>query len=300
MGFLRNPYLSLTLVELGFDGAAKVCGDTAGLDAGRGRILFCPGTVIDHREHWVKKDDGQVKFKYHSFSFLVEEDDDLASLRKGYALKTADERRMAADLEYHSAMASDMLQSALARAGREGFDPEYWPAGVTALAIDPEYAPALLTVGCLEYQLGRPREALDLFMELTRLRKDEEDLPEIIDKAGCFLIDNNDYESALEIYLSAEKLDPGQTVYCSSSGYCLGKLCRHEEAVEKFRQAVSLEPDNHEHLNDLGFSLMEAGAFQQAEKALKRSKSLAPSDYELSENNLKELQRRKRKAAGSE
>ncbi len=200
----------------------------------------------------------------------------------------------------NSGMASDLFQSALARAGGEGLEAEYWPPGVAALAIDPEYAPALLTVGSLEYQLGRRGEALDLFMKLTRLGKDEEDLPDIIDKAGCFLIDNNDYENALELYSAAEKSDPGQPVYCSSSGYCLGKLRRVEEAVEKFRQAVSLEPANYKHINDLGFSLMEAGAFQQAERTLKRSKSLAPPDYEFPANNLKELRRRKRKAAGAE
>ncbi len=90
--------------------------------------------------------------------------------------------------------------------------------GVAALAIGPEYAPALLTVGSLEYQLGRRGEALDLFMKLTRLSKDEEDLPEIIDKAGCFLIDNNDYESALELYSAAEKLDPGLVITVSPPG----------------------------------------------------------------------------------
>ncbi len=241
---------------------------------------------------------GREKFKQHFFSYLAANDDDLSSLRGRYASEAASERRMAADLEYNSAAASDLFQSALARAGEEGLEPEYWPPGVAALAIDPEYPPALLTVGSLEYQLGRRGEALDLFMKLTRLGKDEKALPGIIDKAGCFLIDNNDYENALELYLAAEKSDPGQSVYFNSSGYCLGKLGRFDEAVEKCRQAAALEPENYKHLNDLGFSLMEAGDFQRAEKALNKSKSLAPADYELSANNLKELQRRKRRAAG--
>ena len=243
-------------------------------------------------------DDGRAKFSQHSFSFLVEKDDGLSSLRKQYALKPANERRMAADWEYNSSMASDLFESALARAGQEGLGSEYWPSGVIALAIDPQYAPALLTVGSIEYQLGRRKEALDLFMKLTRLSKDEEDLPEIIDKAGCFLLDNNDYESALELYLAAEQLDPRQSLYFNSSGYCLGKLGRFEEAVEKCRQAVELEPANYEYINDLGFSLMEAGDFHEAEKMLKRSKSLAPPDCEFPANNLKDLRRRKRKAAG--
>ena len=88
-----------------------------------------------------KEDDGRVKFKKHSFSFLVEKDEGLASLRKEYALKPADERRMAADWEYNACIASDLFQTALARAGREGLESEYWPPGVLALAVDPEYPP---------------------------------------------------------------------------------------------------------------------------------------------------------------
>ncbi len=243
-------------------------------------------------------DNGRAEFSQHSFSFLVEKDEGLASLREQYAIEPANERRIAAAMEYNSGVASDLFQTALARAGQEGLEPEYWPPGVVALAIDPEYAPALLTVGSLEYQLGRRREALDLFMKLTRLSKEEEDLPEIIDKAGCFLLDNNDYESALELYLAAEKSDPGQSVYFNCSGYCPAKLGRFEEAAAKCRQAAALEPNNYEYINDLGFSLMEAGDFLQAEKMLERSKSLAPPDYEFPANNLKELRRRKRRAAG--
>lgn len=239
---------------------------------------------------------GHGEFREHSFSFLVEKDDGLSSLRKSWASKPADERRMAADLEYNAGIASDIFESALERAGEEGFGSEYWPPGVTALAVDPEYAPALLTVGSIEYQLGRRGEALELFMKLTRLGKDEEDLPEIIDKAGCFLISQKDYENALELYSAAGRSDPGQALYFNSWGYCLGKLGRYEESVAKNRQAVALEPASAEFLNDLGFSLMEAGEYLEAEKVLEKSKSLAPPDYHLPANNLEELRERKAEA----
>lgn len=61
-----------------------------------------------------------------------------------------------------------------------------WHDAVAPLAIDPEYAPAMLTVASLEYQYGRVDEAMVLFLELTKLSADTEDLPEIIDKAGAF------------------------------------------------------------------------------------------------------------------
>ena len=161
-----------------------------------------------------------------------------------------------------------------------------------ALAIDPHYAPALLTVGSIEYQFGRVDEAMTLFMQLTDLPKDEEDLPEVIDQAGDFLINYNDYQHALELYLVAERLDPEEPIY----GYCLGKLGRYRESVEKHRQVVARNPESYKHLNDLGYALLEAGEFEEAEQVLKQSQRLAPPDYTLPANNLKELYKRKREA----
>jgi len=234
-------------------------------------------------------DDGMTKFEELPFSALVKEDRDLAALRREYASKPARERRMAADWEYHSEMAGEIFNNALARVGQEGLEKSFWPSGVVALAIDPLYAPGILTVGSIEYQFGRVEEAMRLFIMLTTLPKDEEDLVIIIDKAGDFLIDQDDYENALALYSAAEKAYPHETVYLNGSGYCLGKFGRYEDSVEKSRCADALEPNNYKHLNDLGFSLFEAGKLDEAEEVLKRSISLAPRDYEFPRNNLRAL-----------
>jgi hypothetical protein len=131
-------------------------------------------------------EDGMTKFENWPFSVLVEEDRDLAALRREYASKPARERRMAADWEYHSEIAGGMFNDELALAGQEGLGKSFWPSGVVALAIDPVYAPAILTVGSIEFQLGRVEEAMKLFITLTTLPKDEKDLVIIIDKAGDF------------------------------------------------------------------------------------------------------------------
>jgi tetratricopeptide (TPR) repeat protein len=68
------------------------------------------------------------------------------------------------------------------------------------------YAPAILTVGSIEYQLGRVEEAMELFMTLTTLPKDEKDLSTIIDKAGDFLIDQGNYENALAYVSNSVRL----------------------------------------------------------------------------------------------
>lgn len=239
---------------------------------------------------------GSREPREHSFSYLVKTDRELAALRQEYASESAEERRMAADWEYHSAIASQAFESAIAATGKEGLGSPCWPAGVIALTIDPLYAPALLTVGSLEYQCRRIEEAMSLFMRLTSLPKEEEDLPEIIDKAGDFLLDHDDTENALNLYLAAERIDPEEPIYVLGSGYCLGKLGRYDESVEKHRRVVAMEPENYEHLNDLGYSLLEAEEYEEAEEVLKRSQALAPSDYEFPMNNLKELYERQRMA----
>ena len=191
-------------------------------------------------------------------------------------------------------MASDLVDRSLHISGARPLPPSKWPPGFFSLAIDPLYAPALLTVGSLEYQHGFVKEAMELFLTLARLPDNEEDIAEIIDQAGDFLFDHEDYKNALTLYLSAEKADPTQAIYYIGSGYCFSKLGDIEEAILKQRKAVELEPDNYCHLNDLGYSLLEAGLFEEAEIVLNKSISLAPSDYKIARNNLKILQERKK------
>ncbi len=235
----------------------------------------------------------EEKFENLPFSTLVKNDKYLSSLRCDYASMPEQERRKAADWEYHSQMANDIFNDSMAKIGKEGLDKSNWPSGFVALAIDPLYGPAILTVGSIEYQLGHIEEAVKLFNQLAKLPKDEEDLSTIVDKAGDFLIDQDDYGNALALYSAAEKAYPHEVVYALGAGYCLGKLGYYEESVERHRHVDVLEPGNYKHLNDLGYSLLEAGKFDEAEEVLKRSISLAPSDYEFPYNNLSELTERK-------
>ncbi len=237
--------------------------------------------------------DGTRRFKDVPFSVLVRDDRELSGLRAEYASVSPSERRKAAEWEYHSQISVDIVNNALAQSAQSGLETSFWPPGIIPLAIDPLYAPAILTVGSIEYQIGRVDEAMQLFLSLTALPKDEEDLATIIDKAGDFLIDQDDYENALALYSAAEKAFTDEVVYILGSGYCLGKLGRYEDSVKKHRRADALEPDNYKHLNDLGYSLFEAGRFDEAKEILEKSISLAPPDYEFPRNNLAELQKRR-------
>lgn len=232
-----------------------------------------------------------LTFEDMPFSRLVKESEDLAQLRREYASLSSNERRHAADFQYNASIASQIFNKAIGQADDENTP---WPGAVTALAIDSKYAPALLTVGSFEYLYGRIDEAMAHFLALTTLPETTEDIVEIIDQAGDFLIDNQDYENAVLLYSAGSGEYPSIPEYRNGLSYCFGKLGRLEEAIEQVRYAVNLEPDNHTYLTDLGWTLVEAKYFDEAQAVLKRAVAMSPPDYELARENLAELQRRMR------
>lgn len=234
-----------------------------------------------------------VDFDHMPFRQLVQRDKRLAEIRKSFAGRTVQQRQHAAGWAYDASCARHLFDQALAKAGKGSMFPEPWPPGIEALATDPTYGPALLTVGSMEYQLGRKEEGWALFQKLLKLPKDTADLEELIDKAGLFLADRGNPESALELYEAACLLFPNSTCLLSGLGYCFGKLGRHAEAVAVQRRALAFGPDNPQLLNDLGWALAEGGQYKEAERLLRRAVSIAPND-EWARNTLKEVQRRKR------
>ena len=205
------------------------------------------------------------------FRELVELDEELRSLREQYANVPAEKRRMAAQWAQDNAHASMLMAQAM---GRAGMVHPAWHDAAAPLAIDPAFAPAMLTVGSLEYQYGRVHEAMKLFLDLATLPADTEDLTDIIDKAGDFLIDQDDTEHAEQLYATAARAYPEVALYRVGLGYCLAEAGKFEESVAQHRHAVELEPDNYMHLNDLGYSLLQAGRLDEAEEVLQRAWNL--------------------------
>ncbi len=138
-------------------------------------------------------------FKDHSFAWLLEHDEQLQKLRHRYQHRSPEERRMAADHEYHAAIACQHFLDLT----EEHRQTAAIPGEVAALAIDPHYAPALLTVGTYEYLLGRINEGVQLLLSLVCLPIETEDLAVIIDKAGRFLQDRKDFSQAEILYAAA-------------------------------------------------------------------------------------------------
>ena len=222
------------------------------------------------------------------FRELVKKDAELKKLRADYADLPAEQRRKAAEWACDSAQASMLMAQAVN-------DPAWvhpaWHDVTAPLAIDPEYAPAMLAVGSLEYQYGRVEEAMALFLRLTTLPADTEDLAEIIDKAGDFMIDQDDAVNAGRLYGAAARAYPEVALYHAGLGYCVGRDGRIEESVAHHRRAVELEPNSHLHLNDLGYTLLVAGRYEEAEQVLRHAMQLAPPEFDLAKGNLEHLRK---------
>jgi tetratricopeptide (TPR) repeat protein len=159
-------------------------------------------------------------------------------------------------------------------------------AAERALKLKPDYPPALLTMGSIEYQRGRPDQGARLFSTLISLSDETGDLWEVIDKAGDFLIQMERYEEGLELYQAAVERFSERAVLYQGLGCCAGHQRLFEKAIEASQRALELEPDNQKLINDLGWSLFQAGRLKEAECVLSRAVAMDPSD-ELARENLR-------------
>jgi len=108
-------------------------------------------------------------------------------------------------------------------------------AAERALAIKPDYPPAMLTMGSIEYQRGRPDEGARLFSTLLSLSDESGDLWEIIDKAGDFLIQEERYEEGFELYQAAVGRFSERAVLYQGLGCCAG----HQKLFDKANRGVA-------------------------------------------------------------
>ena len=146
------------------------------------------------------------------------------------------------------------------------------------------YPPAILTVGSIEYHRQQPDRGKEFLMSLVKLPRETENLFEIIEEAGSFLISVNELTDAYELYRTAGKKFPGVALFYQRAGQCAAQNGMFEEALEAVQRAIDLEPDNAVHLSDLGWTLVLAERYQEAETTLLRALELDPSNQNASAN----------------
>jgi tetratricopeptide (TPR) repeat protein len=196
--------------------------------------------------------------------------------RTSKAKATDREREFYAEAEYADSMLRDALGD------REGtVSALRW-----SLELKPTYAPAILSMGSVEYQLGRRAQGRKLFRSLLSLPENTPDLCQTIDEAGSFLIQIGAYKDGLELFRAAIEVFPAAAVLHQGVGCCAGHEGYHEEAVAASERALQLEPGNQKFVNDLGWCLFEAGRLEEAGRILERAVAVDPSD-ELARENLR-------------
>jgi Flp pilus assembly protein TadD len=155
-----------------------------------------------------------------------------------------------------------------------------------ALEFDPQYAPAIFSLGTVEYQRGKHAAGRRLFHLLLSQPAEAEDLCDIVDEAGDFLIGRQAYKDGLALYQAAALQFPHVAVFHQGVGCCAGHEGFHEEAIAASIRACELEPDNQRFASDLGWSLLEAGRLSESEETLTRAVAMDPAD-ELARENLR-------------
>ena len=171
-----------------------------------------------------------------------------------------------------------------------------------ALEAMPTYAPAILSMGSVEYQLGKIAEGRALFQSLLSLPNNTTDIRQIIDEAGTFLTRIGAYEDGMAMYRAAVKRYPDVAALWQGLGYCASQAGLHEEAIPANQRALELEPENQKLVNDLGWTLFQAGRLAQARETLERAVSMDPGDALARENLrfcMRKIARRKIGKAGN-
>jgi tetratricopeptide (TPR) repeat protein len=153
-----------------------------------------------------------------------------------------------------------------------------------ALEVLPTYAPAILTLGSIDHQIGRAEDGRRRFLSLLELPDGTPDLPEVLDKAGSFLIGLRNYRDGLELYRGAVARYPQVAALHQGLGCCAGHESLHELALAASRAALELEPENQELVNDMGWTLYESGEPEQALSFLERAVEMDPDDPLAAEN----------------
>jgi len=216
-----------------------------------------------------------------SFYHLLENEKELKHARQESFKQGFEKRRQSALIEYKKSIESGEIAGITwSKNGRR------WPGVVLSLAIDPYFSPAILAVGSLEYNYKRKKEAMDLFKLLINIEPDCNSYFDLINRAGNFLINSNDYENAQIFYNLAVKKYPNIAMFHNGLSYCMGRSGRFDEAIKHAKKAISISPNNCDYVNDLGYWLMEDKNFKEAEKIFKEAIEKFPYSSKRVKNNL--------------
>jgi tetratricopeptide (TPR) repeat protein len=145
-------------------------------------------------------------------------------------------------------------------------------------ALQLGYPPAILTVGSIEYQRQEPARGKQFFMSLLDLPAETDNLCEIIEEAGSFLISRNELADALELYQDASGKFPDVGMFHQRTAQCAAQVGMYDEAIAAAERAIELEPGNSGYVSDLGWTFVLAERYNEAETAFLRALEIDASN----------------------
>ena len=89
---------------------------------------------------------------------------------------------------------------------------------------------------------GEGRKEGGFFFPWGGVADEAADLPDIIDEAGMFLIQEKEYEDGIALYRAAVERFPDSPALYAGCACCAGHMGRFDEALEAAERAVDLDP----------------------------------------------------------
>lgn len=125
---------------------------------------------------------------------------------------------------------------------------------------------------------GEEEKATQEYEEmLSGLYKEKPDNLKIAESLAQFKMQKSDFETALNIYESILKLDPGYTDAYFWIGYLHEEKGQRQEAIKSWKKLLELKPDHPDALNSLGYIYAEESMnLDEAEDLVKKALEIVP------------------------
>ncbi len=127
---------------------------------------------------------------------------------------------------------------------------------------------------------GRPKSAVGILKSVVASQPDNAQAHMILGAALASLVDNDDYDAAIQEEQLALKLDPDSYGARRILGQIYTNQKKTEEAVTILREASAINPESYAAHRNLGIALTSAGKTDEAILALKKAAQLKPDRSE--------------------
>ena len=129
----------------------------------------------------------------------------------------------------------------------------------------------------LESPLPRRAEIAALRQSLERVTSLAQAIPLLL-KLGGVLVEDGQYQSAIEAYDKAIGIDPDCARAWNSRGIALGRLSQYEAEITAYNRALEIQPDDSETWSNRGMALYQVGKNKAAIESFDRALAIKPDD----------------------